>query len=233
MDSCSGDAKLVWSKLHRGLLQPGATATTNHSADDFALHFAQEVEKIRLSTACAPPPVITSRSVPEPLAAFNPVTADEVKRSLEKAPTKHCILDPVPTWLLKRVGNVISPVIARMCNASFDQCALSAKQKMAVTCPLLKKPSMDPNDLNSYQPISNLSYISRMAERMVDSRLIAYTDRYALTPIYQSAYRRSHSTETALVSLYNDMIHVVDRGEVGALVLLDISAAFDTVDHRS
>src|SRR6218665_3320917 len=82
-----------------------------------------------------------------------------------------------------------------------------------------------------FRPISNLSFISKMVERMVDSRLIAYTDRYALTPIYQSAYRRNHSTETALVRLYNDMIHVVDRGEVGALVLLDISAAFDTVDH--
>ena len=71
-----------------------------------------------------------------------------------------------------------------------------------------------------------------MVERMVDSRLIAYTDRYALAPIYQSAYRCNHSTETALVRLYNDMIHVFDRGEVGALVLLDISAAFDTVDHQ-
>src|SRR6218665_4152170 len=80
--------------------------------------------------------------------------------------------------------------------------------------------------------VSNLSFISKVVKRMVDSRLIAYTDRYALTPIYQSAYRHNHSTETALVRLNNDMIHVVDRGEVGALVLLDISAAFDTVDHR-
>src|SRR6218665_1572371 len=94
--------------------------------------------------------------------------------------------------------------------------------------PLLKKSSMDPTDPNSYRPISNLRFILKKVERIFDSRLIAYTDRYALTPIY----RRNHSTETALVRPYNDMIHVVDRGEVGALVLLDISAAFDTVDHR-
>src|SRR6218665_2065148 len=80
--------------------------------------------------------------------------------------------------------------------------------------------------------IQSQFHISKMVERMVDSRLIAYTDRYALAPIYQSAYRCNHSTETALVKLYNDMIHVFDRGEVGALVLLDISAAFDIVDHR-
>src|SRR6218665_2125839 len=80
--------------------------------------------------------------------------------------------------------------------------------------------------------IQSQFHIEDGIERMVDSKLIAYTDRYALIPIYQSAYRRNHSTETALVRLYNDMIQVVDRGEVGALVLLDISAAFDTVDHR-
>ena len=93
--------------------------------------------------------------------------------------------------------------------------------------PILKKPSLDPLDLNSYRPISNLSFVSKMVERIVDSRLIAY-----LTPEYQSAYRRNHSTETALVRLYNDMIQVIDSGQVGALVLLDMSAAFDTVDHQ-
>src|SRR6218665_845432 len=100
------------------LLQPGSAPVTDHIADDFALHFARKVENIRVSMAGAPPPVITTRSVPEPLAAFNPVISDEVKRSFGKAPAKHCILDPVPTWLLKRVDDVISPVIARMCNAS-------------------------------------------------------------------------------------------------------------------
>jgi hypothetical protein len=221
----------MWRKL-RCLLQPGDTSATDHSADDFARHFTMKVDNIRSSTAGAPPPVITSRTVSEPLASFEPVTADEVRRSLGRVPAKHCILDPVPTWLLKRVDGIIAPVIARMCNASFEQCSLPVKQKMAVTRPLLKKSSLDPNDLNSYRPISNLSFVSKMVERMVDSRLIVYTDRFDLIPVHQSAYRRYHSTETALVRLYNDMVQVIDRGHVGALVLLDISAAFDTVDHR-
>ena len=231
IDSCGGDTKRMWRKL-RCLLQPGDTSATDHSADDFARHFTMKVDNIRSSTAGAPPPVITSRTVSEPLASFEPVTADEVRRSLGRVPAKHCILDPVPTWLLKRVDGIIAPVIARMCNASFEQCSLPVKQKMAVTRPLLKKSSLDPNDLNSYRPISNLSFVSKMVERMVDSRLIVYTDRFDLIPVHQSAYRRYHSTETALVRLYNDMVQVIDRGHVGALVLLDISAAFDTVDHR-
>ena len=71
-----------------------------------------------------------------------------------------------------------------------------------------------------------------MVERVVDSGLIAYSDSNNLTPDFQSAYRRNHSTETALMGLYNDMIRVIDSGQVGALVLLDMSAAFDTVDHQ-
>ena len=105
-------------------------------------------------------------------------------------------------------------------------------KKKAVTLPILKKSSLDPLDLNSYRPISNLSFVSKMVERVVDSRLIAYSDSNNLTPVFQSAYRRNHSTETALVRLYNDMIRVIDSGQVGAVVLLDMSAAFDTVDHQ-
>src|SRR6218665_2921662 len=82
------------------------------------LYFPPTTASQRLNTAIfvaiSLVPVIKTRSVPEPLAAFNPVTSDEVKRSLGKAPAKHCILDPAPTWLLKRVDDVISPVIARM-----------------------------------------------------------------------------------------------------------------------
>src|SRR6218665_1583574 len=88
----------------------------DHSADDLVLHFARKVENIRVSTAGAPPPVIKTCSLPEPLAAFNSVTSDEGKRSFGKAPAKHCILDPVRIWLLKRVDDVISPVIACMCS---------------------------------------------------------------------------------------------------------------------
>ena len=77
---------------------------------------------IRSSTAGAQPPDINHRSVLEPLVTFDPVTVEEVMLRIKKAPAKHCILDPVPTWLVKKVDIVIAPVIARMCNASFEQC---------------------------------------------------------------------------------------------------------------
>ena len=105
--------------------------------------------------------------------------------------------------------------------------------KRAVTRPILKKSSLDPLDLKSYRPISNLSFVSEMVERVVDSRLIAYasSDSNNLTPDYHSTYRRNHFTETTLVWLYNDMTRVIDSGQVCALFLLDMSAAFDTLEH--
>jgi len=174
---------------------------------------------------------MSERSVPEPLTHFKRVTSQEVMTLLKKAPAKQCSLDPVPTWLVKKLSVVFAPIIANLCNASFDQRTLPADQKRAITHPLLKKPSLDASDLNNYRPISNLSFLSKTVERLVDARFVAYADKNSLFPIYQSAYRTQHSTETALVHLYNDMVTTVDRGEVGALVLLDMSAAFDTIDH--
>ena len=100
-----------------------------------------------------------------------------------------------------------------------------------MTHPLLKKSTLDPADLNSYRPISNLSFVSKTVERIIDSRLTSHAHKHSLFPTYQSAYRSFYSTETALVCIHNDLIGAMDAGHVGALVLLDLSAAFDTVEH--
>lgn len=151
---------------------------------------------------------------------------------LHIAPAKQCSLDPVPTWLVKKLDSVFAPIIANLCNTSFNQRLFPIDQKRAITRPLPKKPSLDINDLNNYRPISNLIFLSKTVERLVDARFTAYAENNSLLPVHQSAYRSQHSTETALVHLHNDMVAIVDRGDVGALILLDMSAAFDTIDHH-
>lgn len=151
---------------------------------------------------------------------------------LRSAPCKQCALDPAPTWLIKRLAGTIVPVIAAMCNASFAQEHLPVFHNFALIRSLLKKPTMYPNDLCSYCPISNLNFISKLVEQVVDMRFIEHADRYQLLAINQSAYRLYRSTETANVSVvHNDMLSSINKGYVGALVLLDMSAAFDTVDR--
>jgi Reverse transcriptase (RNA-dependent DNA polymerase) len=215
----------------QSLLKSSSESTSRLTAVDFAKFFAKKIDSIRESTAESLAPVIVDRSVDEPLSVLRPTTVDKVAAVLRKSAAKQCLLDPVPTWLLKESCDIFAPILSRMCNASFLSSQLPTSSKRAIVRPLLKKQSMDPNDPSSYRPISNLSFVSKVIEKIVDVRISEHVRIHHLLPVHQSAYRRHHSTETAIICVMNDMINVLDRGHVGALMLLDMSAAFDTVDH--
>jgi len=170
-----------------------------------------QVEKIKASTVDAETLHITTRPGTV-LSQFQTITALDALKLLTKSPTKHCGLDPAPTWLIKRTANVLAPVIAAVCNASLEAGILPTSQKQAVVTARLKKPSLNPDDLNSYRPISNLSFLSKLIERAVASQFMAHSDSNHLLPPRQSAYRRRFSTETAVLLVYNDIIRAVDQG---------------------
>ena len=90
---------------------------------------------------------------------------------------------------------------------------------------------MDRFELKSWRPISNLSFLSKLVERVAVNRLNDHLSNYNLLPANQSAYRAHHSTETAVFAIVNDITRSIDDGHLCALVLLDLSAAFDTIDH--
>jgi hypothetical protein len=104
--------------------------------------------------------------------------------------------------------------------------------KTALVTPLLKKPSLDHEVLKNYRPVSNLPFISKILEKVVASRLKNHLKQNDLLEKYQSAYRERHSTETALLRVQNDILCSIDKGQAALLVLLDLSAAFDTIDHQ-
>jgi len=159
------------------------------------------------------------------------VTVEEIRKLVTKAPSKHCQRDPIPVWLLKQVVDQLAPVLTVMCNTSLTTGKLPSAEKHALVTARLKKPTLDLTDLNSYRPISNLSFTSKLVERCVAARFVAHCEQNRLFPDMQSAYRRHHSTETAVLTVHNDIIQAIDRGQLTALVLLDLSSAFDTVDH--
>ncbi|WP_419629649.1 reverse transcriptase domain-containing protein, partial [Thiolapillus sp.] len=103
--------------------------------------------------------------------------------------------------------------------------------RSALGKPLLKKASLDPNNLKNFRPVSNLSFMSKITEKVVLQQLLAYLTEQRLICPSQSAYRPHHSTETALLKITNDILLALDSGNVSLLTLLDLSAAFDTIDH--
>ena len=118
-----------------------------------------------------------------------------------------------------------------MINQSFSEGSVSNSWKWAQITPLLKKPSFDTTVAFSYRPISKLPVLSKLSERLVLNRVMRYLNNSNLFPTHQSAYRRSHSTETAVTKMYSDILGAANDGKLSFLILLDLSAAFDLLDH--
>ena len=161
------NSKVLWSKVS-SLLEPRLlSSTSKHTADDFANHFWNKVDAICNATHNSPAAVIQPRATPT-LDVFQPTMPSEVSKIIMGSPDKRCSSDPAPTWLVKRLCPVLYGTMASICNTSFVQGVLPPSQKHAIVRTRLKKPTLNPNDLNSYQrPISNLSFLSKTIEQMV------------------------------------------------------------------
>ena len=150
---------------------------------------------------------------------------------IRTTPNKHCALDPASTWVIKQLADVLVPVITNMVNASLNQGHFPKSQKHAIVGPRIKELSLDSTDLKSYRPVSNITFISKLIERIALNRFSVHSVLFKLLPARQSAYRQFHSTETAVAIVHNDTVRATDAGQITSIVLLDLSAAFDTVDH--
>ena len=148
------------------------------------------------------------------------------------SPKSTCLSDPVPSKLLPYCVDVIVPVVTHIVNLSISTGIFPNDLTSAFVKPLLKKPTLDSNDIKNYRPISNLSFLSKLIERVIANRLQSHLSSNGLLSEYQSAYRKFHSSETALLRVQNDILVSLDSGHSTALLLLDLSAAFDTIDHN-
>ena len=96
--------------------------------------------------------------------------------------------------------------------------------------PLLKKTGLDVHNVTSYRPVLNLPHLSKILERIINCLLVSHLEEFRLLPEVQSAYRRGHSTETAVLKVFSDLVDAISNGKFALLSLLDLSVAFDTVD---
>jgi len=133
--------------------------------------------------------------------------------------------------LLKECSSLLVPTITSIVNLSLISGQSHPTLKESIISPLLKKPTLDKEELSNYRPVLNLSLISKIIERVVKSRLMDHLTSNSLLNSYQSAYCKHHSTETALLYIHDCLISAVGSQKVSCLCLLDLSAAFDTIDH--
>ena len=140
-------------------------------------------------------------------------------------------MDIVPTSLIKSCFTVFSEIISNFANLSISHSSFPLKFKLAQVTPLLKKPGLDKNTPNNYRPISNLNIITKLLERLMISHIQYHTTSSCNIHHFQSAYRRYYSTESALLLALDNIYHAIDEGSSTMLISLDLSAAFDTIDH--
>lgn len=139
----------------------------------------------------------------------------------------------MPTSIIKSCSSLFSDVISHLANLSFSEGCFPTSFKHASVTPLLKKSNLDPNLPSNYRPISNLNNISKILEKLFLARLIPHISSSSNFNPHQSAYRQYHSTETALLHLVDSICHAADSGCATLLLGLDLSAAFDTIDHST
>ena len=162
---------------------------------------------------------------------FKEATEEDIRKIILESPTKSCELDILPTKLLKECIDEVLPAITVIVNRSLTSGVVPPCFKKAIVKPLLKKPDLDQNDFKNYRPVSNLPFVSKILEKVVLKQLLAHIDMNKMREAFQSAYRPYHCTETALLRVFNDVLAGLDDGNVCLLVLLDLSSAFDTIDH--
>ena len=236
------DCKTIFKKVN-GLLNKNTKVLPVHDSahdlsNDFATFFYNKVKAIYHGLGVGDDSSCDHGQVPLPLrpvtfelTEFDLLSEDDVQKAISKAPTKSCILDPVPTWFLKQNIHTFVPIITSIINKSLQTGIFPHGSKYSVVTPIIKKPSLDCNILKNYRPVSGLSFVSKLIEKQAVRTVNDHMKSHNLGEHLQSAYKLAHSTETALMKVKDDITKSLSKRRGVFLVLLDLSSAFDTVSH--
>ena len=203
-------------------------------ANQFQAFFKEKIEKIRDSFI--PSNTVEVEEVAsnlQKLSMFEPTTVEEVSEIVKSFGIKCSPEDPVPAKLISMCDvDTFVPFWVDTINLSLRTGSMDGL-KNAIVLPLIKEfnSTTDTNNFKNYRPVSNLLFIGKIIERIVDKRLEDHMVRNDLSVEKQYGYKKAHSTELLLLKVVNDLYESFDKNIPSVVVLLDLSAAFDTVDH--
>uniref|UniRef100_A0A671YR52 Reverse transcriptase domain-containing protein n=1 Tax=Sparus aurata TaxID=8175 RepID=A0A671YR52_SPAAU len=234
--SGSNNPKTLFSTVNK-LLKPCDSTLSSITVDkcnSFLSFFQSKIDSIynQLSN-----PPTTSDSQPPaapttpPLSQFTLVSPLELLPIVSNMKSSTSVLDPIPSSIIKLCLPAISPLIVTIINSSLTSGFVPQTLKLAAVTPILKNPALDPDTISDFRPISNLPFLSKILERVVAAQIKTHLHSHELYEPFQSGFRPQHSTETALLKITNDLLLSADSGHLNILILLDLTAAFDTINH--
>ena len=161
--------------------------------------------------------------------AVTPEEVDRVIRNLKNS--KASGLDYLDTYILKITRKEIVPSVCHIVNLSLQANKFPNKWKTAKVIPLYKGQgsNLDPKN---YRPVAILPILSKVVERLMFQQIANYMDANNFFNPNHHAYRSFHSTTTAMIQMYTTWLEAVDNGDMAAVCMLDMSAAFDVVDTQ-
>ena len=241
VDQCQGNQKQLFKTIPKLLgkqkekILPDHKGNPKQLADDFNSFYIKKVENIRdgFEEIKSNIEVQLSSSMPltessTELHEFHPATKQEITEIINNMILKTSPADPVPASVLNHIISDMIPHILTLVNKSLSTGSVDGLKESVIT-PILKK-HLDSSELKNYRPISNIEFLSKIIEKVVLRRLNYHMNANNLHTPEQFGYKKGHSTENVLLEIVDEVLIGFDKQTATLVILLDLSAAFDTVD---
>ncbi len=166
-----------------------------------------------------------------PSFSFIEITTKDVADAINKlSSSKACSHDGITAFMIKCAKTELLPILTYLFNRSLSLKVFPKLWKDAIVTPLFKSGRQD--DVGNYRPISVLSTVGKLLERCVHDQCYQYLSTHNLLTTSQSGFRKAHSTTTCLADFLDNIYQEIDEGVACGAIYLDLSKAFDTVDHH-